>query len=75
MWSLGCTLFSLAFGRSPFENDGGVQRLGKTATLMRVTHRTVSWLLCFVIGAREPDAQPPPTLLMMLVSFIPEITY
>lgn len=28
VWSLGCTMFSLAFGRSPFEDGGGVQRLG-----------------------------------------------
>ena len=28
VWSLGCTLFSLAFGRSPFETNEGVQRLG-----------------------------------------------
>lgn len=26
-WSLGCTLFCLAFGRSPFETKDGVQRL------------------------------------------------
>lgn len=28
IWALGCTLFSLAFGRSPFEGPEGVQRLG-----------------------------------------------
>ena len=28
VWSLGCTMFSLAFGRSPFEVNNAVQRLG-----------------------------------------------
>jgi serine/threonine protein kinase len=28
VWSMGCTMFSLAFGRSPFEVNNAVQRLG-----------------------------------------------
>lgn len=70
MWGVGCTIFCVAFGHSPFEDASGVQRLAILNGQFRIPHdrtmrdRTFSEALCGLIAAcldadprRRPTAQ------------------